>query len=239
MIRRLTIDIETVPTEAALAAPYPEAERQPPANYKSDEAIAKWREADRIKWADERAKECSLSPRLGRIICIGTSAGLIPCYAPEQERDALETFWIAVDHHRYQYYVATWNGSWDLQFIILRSLALGVAIPATAGTFGRWFKKYDPTLHFDVKAVLTQWAPPKAGEGLAEWAAFFGVEGKTDGWSGARVWPAYQAGEYDAIGAYCMADVAATTAILEKIAAVYDPTAAGDATGFGFSEDDA
>lgn len=227
MIRRLTIDIETVPTEAALAAPYPEAERQPPANYKSDEAIAKWREADRIKWADERAKECSLSPRLGRIICIGTSDGLIPCYAPEQEREALEAVWQTLRDIRHEYYVATWNGSWDLQFIILRSLALGVNIPATEGKFGRWFKKYDPTLHFDVKAVLTQWAPPKAGEGLAEWAAFFGVEGKTAGWSGARVWPAYQAGEYDAIGAYCMADVAATTAILDKIAAVYDPNDRG------------
>jgi hypothetical protein len=34
------LDIETVPTDAALAMPYPAADRQPPANYKSDDAIA-------------------------------------------------------------------------------------------------------------------------------------------------------------------------------------------------------
>jgi hypothetical protein len=36
----LVFDIETIPTTAALARPYPEGERHPPANYKTADALA-------------------------------------------------------------------------------------------------------------------------------------------------------------------------------------------------------
>ena len=65
------IDIETVPLAASMAAAYPAAERQPPANYRNADAIDAWRERDRLAWAQERAKTCSLSPRLGRVLCVG------------------------------------------------------------------------------------------------------------------------------------------------------------------------
>ena len=61
----LIIDIETVPLASALAAPYPEAERQPPSNYKNADAIERWHEKDRAEWQASRVKACSLDPRLG------------------------------------------------------------------------------------------------------------------------------------------------------------------------------
>ena len=63
----VVLDIETVPIAASLAVPYPAADRDPPASYKSDESIQRWREADAVKWAqtpdpveDVEVKEPSL-----------------------------------------------------------------------------------------------------------------------------------------------------------------------------------
>ena len=67
----LVIDIETVPLDAAMMEPYPAADRQPPSNYKLPEAVAQWRVKDVLAWDNARAKECSLTPRLGRVLCIG------------------------------------------------------------------------------------------------------------------------------------------------------------------------
>ena len=62
----IVIDIECVASPDALAA-YEQEEREPPANYKSDDAVARWREKDRAAWA----KDAALNPRTGRIVCMG------------------------------------------------------------------------------------------------------------------------------------------------------------------------
>ena len=218
----LVVDIETIPLAASLAATYPEAERNPPSNYKSDEAIAKWRGADRVRWQGDRAKECSLNPRLGRVLCVGmdfTDCDA-PCVAYAQteadEREALDKFWTSVVGAAGM--VVTWNGAWDLRFLLIRSLALGVK-PIDSRMTRDWFRRYTTLPHFDCKAVLLNGDVKVAGEGLDEWAAFFGLPGKTA--TGADVWPMYQRGEHDAIAAYCAQDVAATKAIHARIAPFY------------------
>ena len=218
----LVLDIETVPTEQGLTMPYPEADRQPPANYKSEETIAKWRAADRERWATERAKDCSLNPRLGRVLCIGVSSTVDPvervlmAETPELEKAMLSAFWRLVEHHGGR--VVTWNGSWDLQFLVTRSMLHFPNVPLSGTTIGKWFGKYRYWPHFDCKAALTQWAPPRAGEGLHQWAEYLGVEGKLDGLSGADVYPLYLGGQFDEIAAYCAADVKATHNIFRTIA---------------------
>ena len=123
----IVLDIETVPLEAALTVPYPAEDRQPPANYKDQEAIDRWRQADAAKWAAERVKACSLNPRLGRILCIGTTRGVLMAQTPAEEANVLDAAWRELKHAGGK--VVTWNGSWDLRFILLRSLALGVPVP--------------------------------------------------------------------------------------------------------------
>lgn len=212
-------DIETVPLASSLALPYPEADRNPPASYKSDEAIAKWRENDRTTWATGWAKECSLNPRLGRVLCVGMTARVPMAQEEADEETILRLFWDAAAAANGK--VVTWNGGWDLRFLVIRSLARGITPTLPSETIRSWFARYRTFPHFDCKAVLTNWEPFKAGEGLSEWADFLGCGGKCEGMDGSKVFPMYQAGQFQAIADYCAQDVAATLAVYEKIAPMF------------------
>lgn len=220
----VVLDIETVPLIASLEIGYPEAERMPPANYKTDEAIAKWRDADVTAWRSDRVKACSLNPRLGRVLCVGLKAGpseqVIMAKTELREARALAQVWeiIAEADGR----VVTWNGSWDLRFLLIRSLLLKVPIPIRPATVRAWFRKYQTHPHCDVKAMLTNWDPPVRGEGLNEWAQAFGVGGKTEGMTGASVWPMFARGEFHEIAGYCLQDVRATAALYDAAGPVLD-----------------
>lgn len=215
----LILDIETVPLAASMDAPYPEAERTPPANYKSEDAIARWRTADRAKWEQDRAKECSLNPRLGRILCVGTSAGLWMAPTEADEADVLRAAWDALATWEGQ--VVTWNGAWDLRFILMRSLYHGIAPTIRPDVVSAWFRKYTYAPHFDCKAVVLNWDVRVSGEGLSQWAEFLGVPGKLDGIGGADVYPLYLGGQLEEIAAYCQQDVAATKAIYERLVPMF------------------
>lgn len=220
------VDIETVPLESSLAAEYPEADRNPPANYSKPEAIAGWRVKDKAAWQAGLTKEASLNPRLGRILCIGLAwsdmadATVLIAKGEAQEKGMLEAFWeeVAKEGGR----VGSWNGVWDLRFIVIRSMALGVAPTLPAQTIRAWFRRYSTAPHFDCRAVLTNWEPYKAGEGLDEWSEFFGIDGKAAGMSGADVYPLYLKGEFATIESYCAQDVAATKAVHLRIAPMFD-----------------
>lgn len=215
----VVLDIETVPLDASLAVPYPVDEREPPASYKTPEAIERWREQDAARWAVERVKQCSLNPRLGRVLCIGTSSGVLMAQTTAEEANILAAVWRELLHARGR--VVTWNGSWDLRFILLRSLALRVDVPLPPSVIVSWFKRYSCAHHVDCKAVLTNWEPPTKGEGLSEWATFLGLPPKTAGVTGADVYGMAQAGQWTAIADYCAQDVATTGAIYKTIRPVY------------------
>lgn len=222
----LVLDIETLPLAASLATPYPEAERSAPANYKSDDAIARWRETDRAAWAAQRVKECSLNPRLGRIASIAWTASRsdeLVLIAPteDHERFILVKAWDAIARARGR--VVTWNGQFDLRWLLLRSLHHRIECPVPPSIVNAWFKRYSTRPHFDCKAVLTNWDAPKAGEGMNEWASFLGIVGKPDGMSGAAVYGLAQEGRWDAIADYNLQDVRTTAQIYQRLAPVYDP----------------
>lgn len=219
----LILDIETVPLASSLAAAYPDADRLPPSNYKNEDAIAKWRENDRAKWQEERTKECSLNPRLGRVLCIGMAGSTDAVFvAPTEHEEAtiLLSFWDAVDRNA-KGRVVTWNGAWDLRFLVIRSLAHGIMPSVPTATVREWFARYRTYPHFDCRAVLTNWDTYKAGEGLEEWSGFLGGDGKASGMSGADVYPLYQLGHFDEIVSYCAQDVQATRSIYERIAPMF------------------
>ena len=220
----LVLDIETIPLDSSLTRPYP-TDRQPPANYKSDETIAKWREMDRQRWETDRAKEYSLNPRLGRVLCLGWATtddegnllthGLEYAAEEPSEADVLERFWrmaLEADGR-----VVTWNGSWDLRFLVMRSLACGIQPSLGAYYIREWFRKYVTQPHFDCKAVVLNWDVRVSGEGLDEWSKFLGLPGKTEGISGKDVWPLYQGGMHDEIAEYCVRDVLATAAVYHRL----------------------
>lgn len=231
MTPSVVLDIETVPTEAAMAAPYSEAERTPPGNMSKPETIAKWRENDRVEWETARIKQFSLSPRQGRILCLGMS---LPCsdgpiYAghvaetEDKEASLLKTFWDVMEHHNGR--IVTFNGrTFDLPFLVLRSLHHGITHKLSSDTLRLWFARYRVTPHCDVRGVLSNWNDFSDGT-LTDWCRFVGVP-CTDGVSGADIYQLYRQGEYAAIAAKCKADVVATRQLYEKIAPLYCAEAA-------------
>lgn len=224
----LVVDIETIGLASSMAAPYPEADRNPPGNYKLPDATEKWRASDKERWAAERSKECSTNPRLGRILCIGgqrtdeAEPGVQYAATEADEARVLERFWEAADGTDGR--VVTWNGQWDLRFIIIRSLALGVKPSLPRNIISQWMRKYSLNPHFDCKAALVNHDHSlmmSGAEGLDAWATFFGLPGKAGGMHGGEVWPAFQRGEHQRIADYCAGDVSATGGIYQRIAPMF------------------
>ncbi len=218
----LVYDIETVPLAASLAAPYPAEERQPPSNYKSDEAIAKWRAGDEAKWREGLGKECSLSPRLGRVLAIGTfalgdTADPVANVAMVEESEAalLTGFWHEVGRAGTRQIIAGFNSiSFDLPFLVTRSLILGVTPSIVVPDYLRHYN-YAP--HFDVRMALTFWDSYTKGT-LAEWCRAFGIEAPEG--KGSEMYERYLAGDRDAVALHCRTDVRATA----ELVAVVGPT---------------
>lgn len=217
----VVVDIETVPLAASMQAQYPEDRRDPPANYKSDEAIAKWRAKDRAEWQAGLAKDASLNPRLGRVLCVGLKVGdgetvVKMARTEEEERDVLVAFWEAVSQTEGE--VVTWNGAWDLRFLLIRSLIHGVPFTeyVSGHTSRSWFRKFAVHPHTDCKAVLTNWDPPRSGEGLNEWCDAFGLPRKVGGITGGDVYQLYLDGKFDELAEYNKGDVEATHAVFTR-----------------------
>jgi hypothetical protein len=211
---RLVVDIETVPLKASLSAEYNPADFSPPANYGA-EAAAKWHVKNEATWRAKLAKECSVNPRLGRVLCVGTSVGVFYAESESDESRVLLDFWaeVAVANG----YVIGWNSGWDLRFLLIRSMVCGVSPSISTATVREWFKRYTVHPHFDCKAVLTNWDNKVAGEGLDEWAKALGITGKTEGMDGGAVSWMYDEGQHDLIREYCAQDVATTAAIFARV----------------------
>ena len=209
----LAFDIETVPLLSAMQSPYPE-DREPPANYKNEDAIARWREKDRASWDEGRIKEYSLNPRLGRVVafaCWNEQGGRSAVAQTEaDEHLLLEDFWTFLRHDPL---LVGWNSQgFDLPFIVVRSLLLGVTPHVDVA---KYLKRYSYAPHFDVKAALLAWDVRRAGEGLHEWATAFGLAGKDH--HGSEVYGMVQRGEWGVLGSYCRADAKATYDLAERV----------------------
>lgn len=218
----LTFDIETIPLDATMALPYPADDRRAPANYKSEEAIAKWRESDEAAWQEGRVKEASLNPRLGRVLAIGTKATGQPTrvsVAPAEANEAeiLTAFWAEWREWRQ---VAGFNSiNFDLPFLMVRSLMVGVDVPMLSP----YLRRYSATPHLDVRMILTNWDQFGKGK-LGEWSAAMG--GPDIVGDGADVYALHLEGNYAAVAAHCLSDVEATAFLAERVRPVVGMPAA-------------
>ncbi len=224
----LVLDIETAPTTAALERPY--STRKPPANYKSEETIAKWKKEDEERWQDERIKEYSLNPLHGWIVCFGWhdtltgEDGVLLAEREEEEPQLLHEAWKLIGAHAG--HVVTWNGGWDLQFLRNRSIIQTVSPTVPAYRIKQWFGRYNQDVHSDCKAFLLN-GDQRAAEGLGVWAKALGVPGKLEGMSGSDVWGLVAGGMFEEVAEYCLADVRATAAIYARIRPYLDVESVG------------
>lgn len=224
----LGIDIETIPTLAAMATPYPEAERLPPSNYTKTDTVAAWREMDRARWDEERIKAYSLNPRMGRVLNLsyqwaGAHARAEYATTESEEHTVLASFWEQArtwDQHSAGPWepLVTWNGGhFDLRFILMRSMKLGVQPTISRQIIRDWFRRYAYYPHFDVMAAVLNWDMPQRGETLDAWCEFTGVARKVAGMSGKDVYPYFLAGRHTEIQDYGNGDVGAMMALFEKV----------------------
>lgn len=211
------LDVETAPQPAALAAPYPKADRTPPANYKNDDAIAKWYERDEADWRTGLAKRAALSPQMGRIIAAGwtveDSGEDIPTAIVDLEDEA-KLIRHALGAIAEAGQLVTFNGlAFDIPFLHIRAAVHGIPIPYHAPNFTR---RYDNVAHADLLAVLSAWQRPAEGDTLHNWARAFGIE-VTDATTGADVGPMLDAGNLDGIATHLRSDLTLTAQLARKL----------------------
>ncbi len=220
----LVFDLETVPLASSMSAPYPEADRPAPSNYKDAEKIAAWHERDREKWAAERAKECALNPRLGRIVCVGYSHGsggkieTQVAMTEADERGVLLLLWENIAYVSGQF--VTFNGlTFDVPFFLTRSLIHGITPTVSIRTVRDWTRRYSFGPHYDLRGVLTAWDARASGT-LTDWATALGIP-NDDSVKGADVWTLYQNGDFASIAAHAEKDVATTAALYDRVSQMY------------------
>lgn len=212
----LAIDIETIPTEAAMALPYPEADRQPPGSMSKPETIAAWREKDRAAWEVDRVKAYSLNPRFGRVAAIGfaesadpTEAGSDIVRSEAVEAEVLGEMW---EYLRAHGPIATFNGlGFDLPFLVTRSIILGV----TPVNIADYLRRYQVTSHLDCRMVLTSWDQFAKGT-MDDWLAALGLPAKRG--HGSEVYALVQAGAWDEVRNYAASDAHLTYLLAQRVA---------------------
>lgn len=216
----VAFDLETVPQEAAMALPYPEASRHPPSNYKADEAIAKWRAQDRLDFNTQRVKQYSLSPQRGRIVAVGLAdadgAWSHIARTEADEARLLDKVWTRLSGSAP---VVTWNGlHFDVPYLITRSMLLGVTLPVGIDA-SDYLRRYSAYPHCDVKAVLHGYDSQRMrqdGNSLDDWAVTCGLSPKVS--HGSEVFAMHTAGRHAEIGAYAADDAAKTLSLYHRMA---------------------
>lgn len=215
----VTFDIETAPLDTALEAPYPADERQPPASYKSAEAIAAWRQRDELAWRAALQKDAALSPRTGRIVAVGAAAmgndsGTASALSCPDERALILAAREVLQSHA----LVTFNGlNFDLPFVLTRAAVHGVSMRVVRPK--ELLRRYVTAPHCDLRMVLGGWDSRAKGT-LADWLAAFSLPAKTG--SGADVAALWDAQDDDALARYCADDAQRTAWLFRAVREAFD-----------------
>jgi 3'-5' exonuclease len=179
-----------------------------------DDAVAK------AMFAHRRAASGSeflphLQQRVVAIACVLRSREQLSVWSlgdvHSSEQELLTRFFDGIE--KYSPELVSWNGGgFDLPVLHYRALKTGVQAPRywelgeedAAFRYNNYLNRFH-WRHIDLMDVLSGFQS-RARASLAEVAALLGFPGKL-GFSGAQVWPAYLAGELEAIRRYCETDV--------------------------------
>lgn len=168
-----------------------------------------------IDQAKEKWLKTSFDGARGQIVCIGYAFGndevKVLSTAEHSEKQMLEEFWHSINENtmsRPRRFIAH-NTSFDLPFLWHRSVINRVN-PSV---------KFDPWAKQGEKRYCTMeaWAGFKGMISLDNLAEILGVQGKSEGMSGADVWPEYEKGNIDKIAKYCADDVRVLRSIYNRI----------------------
>lgn len=205
-MRHLFIDIETFGHK-------PEKnEINPPKNYKSDDAIEKYRNENLNKiWRENATKSLHCD-----VICVGYAFDSEPAetiYGDEKDMFiALDTI-LATEEMPEHLLVVAHNGLY-FDFPILRHRAIKYGLPTLFRVLD--FKGIrDPRIK-DTQAMFAG-TDYKGHYSLDNIAKFLGIEGKSEGIDGAKVHDYYLEGRLKEIADYCKQDVEVLRNVYNKL----------------------
>lgn len=210
------IDIETVPGQAPELRDQIRASIKAPAQYKKPESIAEWLKNEGEAAAEEKWRSTALNGTYGQVFCVAWAIGDEPVRSARvqnlsrpEERNLLATLFAGLkpppNEHRSPRIIGHNVANFDLRFILQRAIVNQVRPPI-------WWPR-DPKPWSDaVVDTMTAWSGAKGSVSLDDLCRALGIAGKGD-FSGADVWPAVQAGQFDKVEAYCRDDVERVRAI--------------------------
>lgn len=228
----IALDIETAAdpqlVAVALAA---EPRFTAPSNYKDPEKIAAYVEAAAAQWRAGVVSEAGLTPRTGRVVCVGYQdldaqeaprvlrlGGPVESgvgFDTEQGLLAAAGTALAVPDT----IVVTFNGAaFDVPFLRWRMVRHGVPVPdCLKPAQGR----YMGPRHYDLRLILSD-GDRRAHGTLESWAVALGVSDlpHKGGMDGSDVQAYVDAGRWAELASYCARDVVATAGVWAKIAAL-------------------
>lgn len=222
----LTLDIETIPGQAAYIREDIAETITAPGQYKKQESIDKWLAENKEAAIDEKWRQTALNGSLGEVICIGWA---IDDDKPKSVQRSLEQSEASVlcqffgnlaaelgsSRNGTQNSPDLWVGhnhtGFDLRFIwqrcVINKIKPSITIPISA-------KPWDG-LVFD---TMVEWRGigAKAGGSMKAVCKALGIEGKGD-IDGSMVWDYVKDGRIDEVAKYCREDVERTREIYNRI----------------------
>lgn len=216
-MHNIYIDIETIP--GPIIPSIEELMEKAPASYKKPESIRAWAEENQM----EQYRKQALDSMQGEILAVGWAynGDNAQCHIRGEGVDEFELLEMVqeaiVPAAKMQRGLApTWVGhnvkNFDLPWLWRKCIKYGLYDLARVIPRGRYPK--------DVEDTMEMWAADyKDHVSLSKIAAFLGLEGKTNGLDGSKVYDAWKDGEYDRIAEYCIGDVELTREIHAKMRA--------------------
>jgi hypothetical protein len=174
--------------------------------------VDKFGEAEKLNQANAKWLKTSFDGAYGQICCICITSE----WGPERffavnEEELISDFWERIEvilNNRHPYFIAH-NAKFDLPFLYHRSVINQSPVAKGFKPHGRHGQDYFCTME--------AWAGFNGKIGLDRLAGILGEGSKTEGMSGAEVWPEYQKGNIDKIDNYCHDDVQLTKKIYNRL----------------------
>jgi len=213
------MDIETIPTEDESVIKQITDSIKPPGNIKKAETIEEWEKNDKPQAVKDAIQKTALNGAYGRIACIGIAIddSDIRCASELDEAKILRGVF---DFMEDEYAESRIGGrpvfighnltDFDLRFIFHRAVILGVKPPAFFPINARSWS----TEIFD---TMTYWAGHGNRISLDNLCKALGIEGKSTEYTWENVYPSFKAGDFSAIGEYCMSDVDKARQIYKRL----------------------